>query len=46
MTPIDIGGPAAGDPRLVTSEDPTGTCVLGTLNNCAIGHTLGDLFGL
>jgi uncharacterized protein len=39
MTPIEIGGPAAGDPLLVTSEDPTGTRVLGTLNNCAMGHT-------
>lgn len=24
MTPIDIGGPVSGDPRLVTSDDPTG----------------------
>lgn len=39
MTPIKIGGPAAGDPRFVTSEDPTGTRVLGTLNNCAMGYT-------
>lgn len=39
MTPIEIGGPAAGDPRLVTSEDPTGRRVLGTLNNCAMGFT-------
>jgi uncharacterized protein len=39
LTPIDIGGPAAGDPRLVTSEDPTGRRVLGTLNNCAMGFT-------
>lgn len=39
LTPIDIGGPAAGDPRLVTSEDPTGRQVLGTLNNCAMGFT-------
>mgnify|MGYP001160172015 CR=1 FL=1 len=39
MTPIEIGGPAAGDPRLITSEDPTGRRVLGTLNNCAMGFT-------
>ncbi|MFO0700016.1 MAG: PhoX family phosphatase, partial [Nitrospira sp.] len=39
LTPIEIGGPAAGDPRLVTSEDPTGRRVLGTLNNCAMGFT-------
>jgi secreted PhoX family phosphatase len=38
-TPIAIGGPAAGDPRLVTSADPTGKLVLGTLNNCAMGFT-------
>lgn len=38
-TPIEIGGPAAGDPRLMTSEDPTGKVVLGTLNNCAMGFT-------
>jgi secreted PhoX family phosphatase len=38
-TPIAIGGPAAGDPRLQTSADPTGTRVLGTLNNCAMGFT-------
>ena len=39
MTPIEIGGPAGGDSRLVTSEDPTGRRVLGTLNNCAMGFT-------
>ena len=38
-TPIAIGGPAAGDPRLVTSADPTGRLALGTLNNCAMGFT-------
>lgn len=39
QTPIDIGGPARGDDRLKTSADPTGTRVLGTLNNCAMGYT-------
>jgi len=38
-TPIQIGGPAAGDSRLMTSADPTGRLALGTLNNCAMGHT-------
>ncbi len=38
-TPIEMGGPAAGDPRLATSADPTGREVLGTLNNCAMGYT-------
>jgi len=38
-TPIRIGGPAAGDPRLQTSADPTGRRALGTLNNCAMGFT-------
>jgi secreted PhoX family phosphatase len=39
QTPMDIVGPAAGDPRLQTSADPTGRRVLGTLNNCAMGYT-------
>jgi hypothetical protein len=38
-SPIRIGGPAKGDPRLKTSADPTGRWVRGTLNNCAMGFT-------
>jgi secreted PhoX family phosphatase len=38
-TPIEIRGPARGDARLRTSADPSGTVVLGTLNNCAMGFT-------
>jgi secreted PhoX family phosphatase len=39
QTPIRIGGPAAGDPRLRTSADPSAKMVLGTINNCAMGFT-------
>ena len=39
QTPIQIGGPAAGDSRLQTSVEPTGHVVLGTLNSCAMGYT-------
>jgi secreted PhoX family phosphatase len=37
LTTVD--GPAAGHDRLQTSTDPSGTRILGTLNNCAGGVT-------
>lgn len=38
-TPMQLTGPAAGDTKLRTSADATGTEVLGTINNCGNGYT-------
>ncbi|MDU0365558.1 DUF839 domain-containing protein, partial [Rhizobium sp. 25PS6] len=38
-TPMEITGPAAGNDRLKTSADGTGTRAIGTINNCAGGVT-------
>jgi hypothetical protein len=38
-TVLEMSGPAAGDPRLITKADPSGRKVVGTLNNCGGGVT-------
>ena len=39
VTVMTADGPAAGHKRLKTGVDPTGLRIVGTLNNCAGGHT-------
>jgi secreted PhoX family phosphatase len=43
-TEMVIDGPAAGDDRLKTTQDPSGRKVTGTLNNCAGGITAWNTY--
>ncbi len=39
LTPLAVGGPLAGHELLRTAADPSGTRIIGTLNNCSSGFT-------
>ena len=39
LTPMAISGPLAGHNLMKTAQDPSGTRVQGTLNNCSMGVT-------
>ena len=39
MTPMAVAGPLAGHDLLKTASDPSGTRIIGTLNNCSSGFT-------
>ncbi|WP_022962558.1 PhoX family protein [Halopseudomonas pelagia] len=39
LTDIELAGPLRADPRMKTASDPSGSRVIGTLNNCAMGVT-------
>ena len=39
MTPMAVGGPLAGNDALKTVSDPSGSEIIGTINNCSSGFT-------